>query len=488
MRKFEDEQLHFGEVPVSEIKIDLKSRDDIPQILLGLQAIYKDKKVRNKIFEILKQLSTKKKGRPGMHFWNIFVLSMIKLGLNCDYDRLHELANQHLTIRQMLGVGMFDNTYFSAKTIQNNVRLFTPEILDKINIVIVKFGHDLISKKKKIYAKCDSFVVETNVHFPTDNGILYDSVRKVVQLTAFVCDKYNVKGWRQKHYNIRQIKYLIRKITKIKRSNPRLESSILKKQNDLKSAYAELIKISESFIVKSKLSMDEIGKKSKNCMQNIFVNSVFKDINYYINFAKKFIDQIERRVFKKEKIPHSEKTFSIFEPHTEWICKGKSKAPFELGKRVAIVEDQNGFILSNKVMDKETDEKIAVSIVEKTKKDFENLILCSFDKGFYSKENKEKLSQILDLSILPKKGKLSKKDKEIEYSKEFIKYRKKHAAIESAINALEVHGLDKCLDKKIRGFKRHVSLAIVSRNIQIYGAHLKKKQIRNFKKHKIKIA
>ena len=150
MRKFQDEQLHFGEVPISEIKIDLKSRDDIPQILLGLQAIYKDTNTRNAIFEILKQLAPNKKGRKGMHFWNIFVLSMIKLDLNCDYDRLHELANQHLTIRQMLGIGEFNQTYFSAKTIQNNVRLFTPEILEQINIVIVKLGHKLISKKKNI--------------------------------------------------------------------------------------------------------------------------------------------------------------------------------------------------------------------------------------------------------------------------------------------------------------------------------------------------
>ena len=108
MRKVEEKQLHFGEVPISEIKIDLKSRDDIPQILLGLQAIYKDDETRCKIFKILKQLAITKKGRPGMHLWRAFVLAMIKLNLNCDYDRIQELANQHLTIRQMLCIGSFN--------------------------------------------------------------------------------------------------------------------------------------------------------------------------------------------------------------------------------------------------------------------------------------------------------------------------------------------------------------------------------------------
>ena len=124
------------------------------------------------------------------------------------------------------------------------------------------------------------------------------------------------------------------------------------------------------------------------------------------------------------------------------------------------------------------------------KKDFSffSQALCSFDKGFYSKENKKVLFQKLEFPVLPKKGKLSKKDKEIEFSKEFIKYRKKHSAVESAINALEVHGLDKCFDKGFYGFRRYVALAIASRNIQKLGFHLKIKEIKNLKKHRIKIA
>jgi hypothetical protein len=481
MRKIQDPYLKIGEVPISEIKIDFKSRDDIPQILLGLKAIYEDQASLNKIMTILKQLAPMKNGRPGMNLWNIFVLAMVKLNLNCDYDRLHELANQHLTIRQMLGIGMFDKAYFESKTIQNNIKLFTPEILNQINVVIVQLGHRVSSKKKSLHAKCDSFVVETNVHFPTDNGLLYDAIRKVIILTNNLCEKYKIKGWRQKSHNIRKIKSTITKISKIKRSNPRKESSILQKQNNLKKAYKKLIKHSESFIEKSNLS---IGQINEDC----FLDSVaILEINKFINFAKIFIDQIKKRVFKKEKIPHREKIFSIFESHTEWLCKGKAKASFELGKKVAIVEDQYGFILSNKVMDRETDEKITISIIQETKKHFDNLTTCSFDKGFYSKENKEALSKLLDFPILPKKGRLSKKDIGLEHSKEFIKYRKKHSAVESAINALEVHGLDKCLDKGFYGFKRYIALAVVSRNIQKLGARLKIKAIKHLKKYKIAI-
>lgn len=196
----------------------------------------------------------------------------------------------------------------------------------------------------------------------------------------------------------------------------------------------------------------------------------FSSIENFIYYGRILIDQIERRVFKNEKISHEEKIFSVFEPHTEWICKGKAKAPFELGKRVSIVEDQYGFILNGTIMDRITDDKIALPIIEKVKSDFKNISVSSFDKGYYSRENKENLSNILDFVVLPKKGKLSKIDQELEKSKEFKKYRKKHPAIESAINALEVHGLNRCLDKGILGFERYVAMAIASRNIQIIGA------------------
>jgi len=150
MRKFQDLYFKFGEVPISEIKIDFKSRDDIPQILIGLKAIYEDGNSLNQIIKILNKLAPTKMGRPGLDLWRVFVLAMIKLNLNCDYDRLQELANQHFTIRQMLGIGTFEKAHFELKTIQNNIRLFTPEVLEEINEVIVKLGHR-VSSKKKVY-------------------------------------------------------------------------------------------------------------------------------------------------------------------------------------------------------------------------------------------------------------------------------------------------------------------------------------------------
>lgn len=152
-RQVEKLQMEFGSVSISSIKFDPKSRDDIPRILRGLQYIYITESLRKQVFDLLESElfpnSSKDNGRPGMALWNILVLGVLKLDLNCDYDRLRELANEHGTIRQILGHGdYFDKKEYELQTLKDNVCLLTPEILSKINILVVKEGHKLLNKKK----------------------------------------------------------------------------------------------------------------------------------------------------------------------------------------------------------------------------------------------------------------------------------------------------------------------------------------------------
>jgi len=86
--------------------------------------------------------------------------------------------------------------------------------------------------------------------------------------------------------------------------------------------------------------------------------------------------------------------------------------------------------------------------------------------------------------VLPRKGKLSLKAKEIEHSESFIEARQKHSAVESAINALENHALDRCPDHGIIGFKRYVALAVLARNIQILGAKIQQKALKRLIRRK----
>ena len=490
MRETINPQLKFGQVDISQIKFDLKSRDDMPKILRGLQHIYITDEVREPIFKLLEEQvspnTSKNNGRPGMELWSILVLGVIRLDLNCDYDRLHELSNNHRVLRQMLGHSDFaDETYYNLQTLKDNISLLTPELLEQINQIIVTGGHALVKKKANevLLGRCDSFVVETNVHYPTDTNLLFDAMRKVIQQTAILCESNDLSDFRQYAYNIRQLKNSMRTAQKTRRRNVTTPSIIA--ENNLVKAHQEYINISNLQLLRVTTLLEQIENIKTLSVSDVTLTKIIRG---YIVHAERQVDQIERRVINGEIIPHNEKVFSIFEPHTEWISKGKAGVPVEFGLRVCIMEDQHQFILHHKVMEKETDDKVTVSMVKNSQTKFPKLKGVSFDKGFHSKDNQETLKDILDLVALPRKGKLSIASKVIENTEEFKHARKKHSAVESAINALEVHGLDVCKDHGIHGFKRYVALAVVTRNIHRIGDILHKQEQTIFNRRKTKMS
>lgn len=485
MRVVQQVQIKLGEIDISNIWIDPKCRDDIPQILRGLQHVYKDTQTKDAIFKLLEQeiLSTKdkKNGRPGMTLWSIFILGILRVNLNIDYDKLHELVNNHLSIRQMLGHPNFsDRYYYHHQTLKDNVQLITPELLDKVNQIVVKAGYRLIKKKleEPLHGRCDSFVVETNVHFPTDINLLLDAMRKIITLTSELCEDRNMSNWRQSKYNLRHVKRLMRSAQNAKRHNSKDTEKRKQCESKIKAAHQEYIAVSNQYILKSEETLQLLDCPS-------FKESFkIEEIRRFIDHGKRQIDQIQKRVILGETIPHDEKVFSLFKPYTEWVSKGKAGVPVELGVKVCILEDENQFILHHLVMEKQTDEQVAIAMVDGTEKNFGKLGSVSFDKGFHSKNNQETLKKKLELLVLPRKGKLSKAAQEMESEESFRKARRQHSAVESAINALEVHGLDKCPDYGIDNFKRYVALAVVGRNIQRIGVILKTKEAQKIKKQK----
>lgn len=478
MRKVINAQMKFGEVDISKMEFDPRSRDEIPKLLMGLQEIYCNREVRDKVFTVLRDLIPENidqnNGRRGMDLWKILVLGALRLCCNWDYDKLMEIANNHLTLRMMLGHSSFhDDYYYPLQTLKDNLSLFTPEVLDRINQIVLDHGHQLVGKKKEegLRASCDSFVVETDVHYPTDINLLFDATRKVIVLIMTLCDDLGIPGWRKGTYNLKKVKRYFRQAQQLKRSTSKDKVKQAKRDQMIIDAHMAYVELASLFVDRAKETIDSIS--STNIIANLKINEIEK----YIAHAERQMDQIRRRVLEGETIAHHEKVFSLFEEHTEWISKGKAGISQELGLKVCVVKDQFGFLLHHRVMQKEMDEQIAMPIIQETKERFPELISCTFDKGFHSPDNQKDLSLLLDQVILPRKGKLSAINKEVENSAEFKEARRKHSAIESSINALENHGLDRCLDQGLHGFKRYVALAVVARNIQILGHILQQKEL-----------
>ncbi len=166
-------------LPISEVKLNLECRDEIIPILRALQHVYADAGLRRELLALtgkdVNDRTDRKRGRRGMNYWEIAVLASARLGCNLDYDKLQDLAENHRSLRHIMGIGDWqaDEVDFDWRRIEDNLNKLRPETLRKINELIVTAGHEL--KPKAIESVCgDTFVVETNIHYPTESSVSRD--------------------------------------------------------------------------------------------------------------------------------------------------------------------------------------------------------------------------------------------------------------------------------------------------------------------------
>ena len=463
MRKRFEAQLTLGCTPIEQIQLPTKSRDEFPPFLRAMQYIYTNKEVSEHVFSLLESVVCTRQptGRPGMDLWSIFVLAGARLCLNTDYDRLHYLANADSLLRQMLGVhdGIVRGREFDRQTIIDNVSLLDDNTLRELNRVIVGVGHQLVKKKgtEALRIKVDSFVVEANVHFPTDYNLLWDSGRKCIDVLEHLMETNSAycTGWRKIEY--------WRK--KMKNNMLLLSRSTVDKS---KNRQGRILKATNEYLHTARsLSLKVCNVKQLNPL-DLVEEVMIEQLKYFHQMLDKHIDLVDRRLLKEEKIPHEEKIFSIFEPWVEWICKGKINSKVELGKRTCIASDQWHFIVDWWVADHQQDNQILLPVIDRIRKCFE-ICRCSADKGFFSKIDVEIMELFGIKAIIQKKGKCSLSDIERETQPDFIKSKHAHSAVESNINELEHRGLDRCPDKGIKRMHRYVGLAVIAYNLRRIG-------------------
>lgn len=207
MRYRFQQQSTLGITPVSEVKFPLRSRDELPPVLMALQYIFVTPVLNEKVFALLEKKiahSKKKTGRKGMDLWHILVLAVVRHTLDTNWDRLEHVANYDVLLRKILGVHVekfgIEEMDFAYQTIVDNVSLIDDDLLKEINLLVVEHGHDLLKKKDEetsLHLKTDSYVLETNVHFPTDLNLLWDSLRKGLDTVEKLMEESHIKGWRK---------------------------------------------------------------------------------------------------------------------------------------------------------------------------------------------------------------------------------------------------------------------------------------------------
>jgi len=473
MRKRFEVNPDLSITPIESVKLPLKSRDELPSILAGLQWIFVNDELNREIFPLIEKDVVKgsgNTGRPGMDLWHILVLASVRLGLDLDFDKLEDLANHHKLIRLILGVDdIWNNISFKYRTINDNISLVKDETLKAINKIVAKHGRILLNngKNNKLHLKTDSYAFECNVHFPTDLNLTWDCMRKCITLIS-EDDRLNILGgWRKYKYWMSDLKSKYRSCS----------CTVFSGGKNKEKRVREKTLIFLDGCLKLSLKIELTLKKAA-------YNGILRpDIDRFYSLLKKHIDLVSRRLLCGEKIPHEEKLFSIFETHTEWISKGKKHPSVELGHRLLVTTDENDLIVDYKVMINEHDSEQVADLLSRITGNFgkNSIFSMSFDKGFSSKPNKEYAEKFAEHLCMPKKGKRNKAETEEESQKQFGKLRKKHSAVESNINCLEHHGLDRCPDKGINAYVRYAGIGVLAYNLHKIGNFIIKQKLKKQK-------
>ena len=469
MRKRFEQQMTLGIIPIGETKITTKKRSGpLPALCAALKEIFITPMWNEKVFKILESKITegkKRTGRPGMDLWQIFVLSQVRLCLDTNYDDLHHIANNDHLIRQIMGVEKgfgYERYEFEYQNIVDNVSLLDDETVRELNQIIVEFGHEVFKKKEAaaLFCKTDSFVVKSNVHFPTDYNLLWDCARKSLDMVGKFLKKYpEVQGWRKIRNWYSETKSQMRAVGKVCSSGGR------GKEQRIKNAV-------RSYLSKARALQDKLERSKEDLPTGDVIDVLIHiELDRYMELLDKHIDLLERRLIKGEQIPHEEKVFSIFEDYTEWITKGKLHPNVELGKKLAITTDQYNLILDYRIMDHQSDPEIIKELAGYLTA-LSPIKSWSFDKGFWHKDNKAILETCVEKVVMPKKGKCNKIEQAEEDHRSFKLLRNRHSAVESNINELECRGLDRCPDRGYGNFKRYIGLAVATYNLRRIGQEL----------------
>jgi hypothetical protein len=465
MRKAFSKQRRFDSRGVLGVELNLDCRDEIVPILRALQHVYSRPKLRKEILDLIAQDVSRDArqdlGREGMDYWQILVLAAVRLGCNLDYDKLQDLAEQHGALRHIMGIGEWrEDSDFGWRRIRDNVCLLKPATIEKISHAIVAEGHRLEPEAAK-QTRADSFVVETNIHWPSESSLIRDGIRKIIELCLSIDSLLNLGGWRQAAHLLKQIKKRARNIDRIaSRKGPGY-------QERLKREYAKLLKLSGKITQRAQrlLLVTEASK-------NLAAAAQTAQVRVFLERTEQVRDTARRRALNGETVPNAEKLFSIFEPHTQLYIRGKAGEPVQFGRAALVYEDAVGFITHAYVLGRTEHEREVVVpqtriVQERLKGAIEG---ASFDRGFHSPENQRDLAVIVGSLCLPMRGAKQAAQQEREATISFRQARQRHPGVESAIGALQAgNGLERCRDHTELGFERYVALGVLGRNLHVMG-------------------
>jgi len=323
--------------------------------------------------------------------------------------------------------------------------------LEAMNRILARYAikQEKISGDKQ---RMDTTVYETNIHYPTDSSLLWDSFRTLCRLL-----RHLQKQWPQLNL---QHRYHDRKVKKLATFISRNASSKNQRtQREVKRRYRQLIQsvrwihqVAQEVLHKARQAGYDVGA-----------------LSHYLPLVARIIHQAQQRVIEGKTLGPDEKLYSLFEPHTELLKRGKAGKPIEFGHKVLLAQTGEKFIHHYRVMPHRIEDKdLLKPAVEAHQELFGRYPdLLSADKGFY--ESMQQISGLEDhiaTVSIAKKGRRDQAEYARETSEDFLAGQRFRAGSEGSISVLKrAFKLGRCLFQGFKHYAASVGLAVLCHNL-----------------------
>jgi IS5 family transposase len=377
---------------------------------------------------------------------------------NLDYRDLRDRVNDGFTLRSFT---QFDSHAVPKHDAFNRAfNRLTPATLAAINQLVVQSAVELGLEDGK-QLRVDTTAVETNVHYPTDATLLWDSVRTITRLIDDLDERLprGVKGFINRTRSARRRMQAIQRMTARQREQQQTPK------------YRELIRITEPVVRDAKQAVSAAKRiRRVDAVTHAAMDEICKQITSFCQWGERVIDQTRRRILQGETVPAEEKLYSIFEPHTDLIKRGKTLKPVEFGHKVFLAESSHGLITDYRVLEgNPVDSEQVQASLDQHQKTFQKAPEdYAADRGFYSAENVQncKDAGVSQVCIPQRGGQRTAEQEELERSRAFKKGQRFRAGIEGRISVLfRGRGMKRCLFKGRERFEILVGAAVLANNL-----------------------
>lgn len=395
-------------------------------------------------------------GRPGITPGQVLRSLLLMRVKNWDYRELRERINDGYTLRRF--TGFYSSPVPSHTAFNHAFNRLTPATVEKINdAVIAAAVQDGLEDGKKL--RIDTTVVETDIHWPTDATLLWDTVRVLTRLI----------GQLRTIAPKRVPKFANRKRAARRRMQKLQRMTAAQRETQQVSTYKELLAITQEVLTNAHRTLKATAQYGpKNALD--IIEGLHKDLAEYCAVGERVVDQARRRVLYGEQVPGSEKIYSIFEPHTDLIKRGKVNKPVEFGHKVFLAESAHGLITQYRVLKgNPSDEDHVEPSLNAHRKTFGSVPdVFATDRGFDNEKNQKtcRKARIRCASIPQRGGRKTAKRQALEKSPDFKKAQRFRAGIEGRISVLfRGRGMKRCLARGDDRFQAFIGFAVLTNNL-----------------------